>query len=216
MTGARPFTDRREAGRVLARSLGPSFGRRDLVVLGVPRGGVPVAFEVARYLDAPLDVLVARKIGVPRCEELALGAVAAGGAAAMNADLASELGIPPRLLDEAREREAREAARRERSYRRGRPPLDLSGRTAMIIDDGMATGATLKAACRAARNLGAARVVAAAAVGTPDAPRRLEGAADRLVCAVTMPFLSVDEAYEDFSEVSDEEVSELMREASPV
>src|SRR5712671_4832802 len=162
------FRDRREAGRLLAEKLSGYANRPDLLVLALPRGGVPVAYEVARALGAPLDVFVVRKLGVPGYEELAMGAVATGGVRVLNDQLVSRLGIPNHLIDAVAAREKQELARRERLYRGGRPPPDVRGRTAILVDDGLATGATMRAAILALRRQHPARIVVAVPTASPE------------------------------------------------
>lgn len=205
------FRDRAQAGRELAEELRRYAGRSGLVVLGLPRGGVPVAAEVARALGAPLDVLVVRKLGVPGHEELAMGAVASGGGVVLNDDVVSHLRLPQSVVASVVERELAEVRRRERAYRGERPPLDLRGAVAMIVDDGVATGATVRAAVRAARAAGAAEVVVAVPVGAPDSLARIAEVADDVVCPHRPRELrSVGEWYRDFSQTSDAEVREAL------
>ncbi|MCS6802214.1 MAG: phosphoribosyltransferase [Chloroflexota bacterium] len=208
------FADRAHAGRVLAAALGHYAGRPDLIVLGLPRGGVPVAFEVARKLGAPLDVFVVRKLGVPGREELAMGAVASGGVRVLNEDVVESLRIPPSVIDQVAAREERELARREQLYRAGLPPLTFAGKTAILVDDGLATGSTMRAAILAARRLEPAAVVVAVPVGSPDVCADLRTLADEVICAETPPFLyAVGLWYRDFTQVSDEEVRDLLARA---
>src|SRR5207248_2659224 len=159
-----PFSDRHEAGRVLAERLGEFAGRSDIVVLGLPRGGVPVAYEVARALGAPLDVFLVRKLGVPGQEELAMGAIASGGICVLNEQVVHALGIPTEVIDRAIEEQQREMERRARAYRGDRPMPDVSGRTVILVDDGLATGSTMRAAAAALRELEPARIVVAVPV----------------------------------------------------
>lgn len=211
----RLFRDRRDAGRVLAGLLEQYAGRPDVVVLGLPRGGVPVAYEVAAALDAPLDVFLVRKLGVPGQEELALGAIASGGVVVLNEDVVRALSITPEQIQQLAEREGRELLRRERAYREGRPPLDLTGRTVIVVDDGLATGASMRAAILALREQQPARVVVAVPAAPESSRRELEAMADEVVCATTpSPFLAVGYSYWDFTQVTDEEVRDLLR-ASP-
>ena len=209
MAGER-FRDRREAGRVLASLLQEEAGD-DVVVLALPRGGVPVAWEVARALGAPLDVLVVRKLGVPGHEELAMGAVASGRVLVVNGDVTAGLGI----ADEEVERAARAALaaveEREARYRAGRPALDVRGRRAVLVDDGLATGATMRAAASAVARAGAGAVVVAVPVGAAEVCARLRREVDALVCARTpSPFRAVGAWYRDFEPTSDEEVRDLL------
>src|SRR5262245_1330487 len=208
------FHDRAEAGRQLADQL-DEYGRRsDVIVLGLPRGGVPVAFEVARALQAPLDVFLVRKLGVPGHPELAMGAIAAGGVRVLSEDLISELGIPRPLVEQASAREHLELDRRQRLYRDDRPFPDLRDRTVVLIDDGLATGATMEAAIAALRELKPAKVVVAAPVGAEATCMRLGQLADEVVCARTPePFYAVGLWYERFDQTTDEEVIALLNAA---
>jgi erythromycin esterase-like protein/predicted phosphoribosyltransferase len=207
----RVFRDRREAGRVLAQRLAAYANRRDVLVLALPRGGVPVAFEVARALGAPLDVYVVRKLGIPGHEELAMGAVATGGARVLNEQVVNRLGIPAYVIDAVEARERQELARRERLYRGGRPPPDVRGRTVILVDDGLATGATMHAAVQALRQQQPARIVVAVPVASPETCDELKAEVDEVVCALTPdPFYAVGYWYEDFSQTTDEEVRNLL------
>lgn len=203
------FRDRRDAGIALARALGHLRGE-DLVVLGLPRGGVPVAAEVARALRAPLDVFVVRKLGVPGQEELAMGAVASGGAMVLNRgvlEMLAALGMTEADLDRVVAREIEEVRRRERTYRGGRPPPELAGKAVVLIDDGLATGSTMAAAAQALRRRGVRRLIAAAPVGSAQACRVLENFADQVVCPHAPPrFRAVGEWYGDFRQLSDDDV----------
>jgi putative phosphoribosyl transferase len=207
-----PFRDRREAGRVLAQRLAHYRGRPDLLVLALPRGGVAVGFEVAHALEAPLDVFVVRKLGFPGHEEYAMGAIASGGVRVMNPMPGIE--VSPEALDQVVAREQAELARRERLYRGDRPSLELRGRTVIVVDDGLATGATMSAAVLAIRQQGPARLVVAVPVGAAETCRLLREQADDVVC-VTMPapFRAVGLWYRDFPQASDEEVHNLLAEA---
>jgi predicted phosphoribosyltransferase len=209
-----PFRDRAEAGRVLAEQLRRFAGRDDVVVLGLPRGGVPVAYEVARELGAPLDVFLVRKLGVPGHEELALGAIATGGTRVLNRELIEQLGLPPELIEAIEARERQELERRERAYRGDRPPPDLKGRTVILVDDGLATGSTMLAAVHAVRQYDPARVVVAVPVADPEVCASLEQVADEAVCAITpQPMRAVGMWYGDFSQTTDDEVRELLARA---
>ncbi|RDH75913.1 phosphoribosyltransferase [Mycolicibacterium moriokaense] len=207
----RTFRDRREAGQVLAQELSAYDGRDDLLVLGLARGGVPVGWEVAATLRAPLDVFLVRKLGVPQWEELAMGAVASGGGLVINDNLMHSLGISDEALRETIDRETTELNRREQAYRGGVAPADPKGQVTIIVDDGIATGASMLAAVRAVRVAEPARVVVAVPVGSSSACRELAREADDVVCA-TMPasFEAVGQVYADFHQVSDDEVCELL------
>jgi putative phosphoribosyl transferase len=208
------FRDRVEAGDVLAGLLGHYAGRSDVLVLGLPRGGVPVAARVARALGAPLDVFVVRKLGVPGHEELAMGAIASGGVRIRNQEVMRRLGLGEAELERVAEAEERELARRERSYREGRPPLALAGRVVILVDDGLATGSTMRAAVAAARRLQPARVVVAVPTAPAATCERLREEADEVVCATTpRPFRAVGYSYRAFPQTSDAEVRELLQSA---
>jgi putative phosphoribosyl transferase len=203
------YPDRVTAGDQLAGSLTAYANREGVTVLGLVRGGVPVAAAVATRLSAPLDVLVVRKLGVPGAPELAFGAVGPGGVLVLNEEIANHL--HPREIEAVREAEQIELQRREEAYRAGRSPLDLTGRTAIIVDDGLATGATARASVPVARALGAQRVVMAAPVGAPEAVALVREVADEVVCLLTPPdFGAVSRYYHRFSQVSDDEVLELL------
>jgi predicted phosphoribosyltransferase len=209
------FRDRSHAGRYLATKLRQYAGRPGVIVLGLPRGGVPVAYEVARALGAPLDVFLVRKLGVPGREELAMGAIASGGVRVVNEDVVRQLGIPDAVLDEAAAEEQQELDRRAAAYRDGRPAPDLRGKVVILVDDGLATGSTMRAAVAAVRQLGPAWVVVAVPVGAAETCSELRAEADEVVCAVTPePFFAVGSWYEDFSQTTDEEVRELLARAS--
>jgi putative phosphoribosyl transferase len=209
-----PFTDRRQAGRRLAERL-RTVPLADPVVLGLPRGGIPVAYEVARTLGAPLDVLVVRKLGCPWQPELALGAIGEGRVRILNQDLIRATQVTPDELDVVAERETRELDRRVQRYRRGRPITDLTDRDVVIVDDGLATGATAKAGVRIVRHLGARRVVVAVPVGARDAAADLARVADEVVCLETpRGFTAIGGAYADFSPTSDTEVESLLTDAA--
>jgi predicted phosphoribosyltransferase len=215
MDGPR-FEDRTEAGRVLAGLLRAYSGREDVRVLALPRGGVPVGFEVARALGVPLDVFLVRKLGTPGHEELAMGAIASGGVRILNRELMDELAIPPEALQAVTEAEHRELVRRERDYRAGRPAPDVEGRTVLLVDDGLATGSTMRAAVAAVRELGPARLVVAVPVGSEDACELLAREADEVVCVrIPEPFRAVGLWYERFEQTTDEEVRELLARAAP-
>lgn len=211
----RPFSDRRDAGRRLAARLAAWAGRDDVVVLALPRGGVPVAFEVATALDAPLDVLPVSKIGVPWQPELAMGALSSNGAQYVDQAIVREAGLDPARLDDALAKAREELARRERHYRGDRAPVPVTGRVAIIVDDGMATGASLRAAALALASLQPARIVAALPVAPGDAQRRAGDAVDEVVCVLQPAgFMSVGQYYDDFGQTTDDEVSELLARAA--
>ena len=204
------YRDRREAGRVLSRLLAAYRGSPDVLVLALPRGGVPVAFEVARALDAPLDVFIVRKLGMPGHEEYAMGAIASGGIRVMSPD-AARLGIPPAAIEAIVQREKRELERREQLYRGNRPPLDLKDRIVLLVDDGLATGSTMRAAALAVRRLGPKRIVVAVPVGARDSCDEFHGEVDEAICARSPePFGGVGAWYDDFGQTSDEEVHRLL------
>ena len=205
------FRDRREAGRLLAAKLTAYANRPDVIVLALPRGGVPVADEVARALGAPLDVFVVRKLGVPGSEELAMGAVATGDVRVLNDQLVNRLGIPDHLIDAVAVREGQELARRERLYRGGRPPLDVRDRTVILVDDGLATGATMHAAIAALRQLHPARIVVAVPTAPPETYEEMRAEVDDVICAITPEaFQAVGRWYQDFAQTTDEEVQDLL------
>jgi putative phosphoribosyl transferase len=205
-----PFEDRSEAGRTLAAELAQRRFPTDTVVLALPRGGVPVGLEVATQLGVPLDVIVVRKVGVPWQPELAMGAIA-GSVELLDEQLISELGIPRKDIEETVAREKAEVERREKRFRAGRAGLDLSGRTVLIVDDGLATGSTMLAAVRYAKKVHAARVIAAVPVGSDEAVRRIQKEADECLCLATPEyFAAVGEWYIDFQQVSDADVERLL------
>jgi putative phosphoribosyl transferase len=207
------FADRREAGRELAAKLRDYAGRNDVVVLALPRGGVPVAFEVAEALDAPLDIFVVRKIGMPGQPEFAIGAIASGGVRVLSEDVIRMYGVPASAIEAVARHELAELERREREYRQGRPMTDVRDRTVILVDDGLATGSSMRAAVQAVRALRPARVVVAAPVGAPDTCADLAAMADAVVCArMPEPFSAVGLWYRDFSQTSDEEVRALLQE----
>lgn len=205
------FRDRAHAGRELARLLARYAHRPDVLVLGLPRGGMPVAAEVARALGVPFDVFLVRKLGVPGHEELAFGAIAQGGVQVVNDALIAELGLPPSAVERVAARERAELERRDALYRGGRPFPVIRDRVVVLIDDGLATGATMEAAVTALRRLHPARVVVAAPVGARETCDRLSGIGDEVVCAATpAPFDAVGLWYEDFSQTTDDEVRALL------
>jgi predicted phosphoribosyltransferase len=216
MWGPGRFADRRHAGRKLAELLTRYAGREDVVVLGLPRGGVPVAFEVAGALGAPLDVFLVRKLGVPGHEELAMGAIASGGVTVLNPDVIEAVGVEQAQIEAVAERETKELERREHSYREGRPPVDVRERVGILVDDGLATGATMRAAISALRNRGAASIVVAVPTAPPETCRSLQSEADEVICAMTPePFMAVGLWYRDFAPTTDDEVRELLAATGP-
>ena len=214
-TSQHPYKDRRSAGVELASRLGKLKGRSDVVVLALPRGGVPVGYEVARALDAPLDVFLVRKLGVPAHRELAMGAIASGGVRVLNADVISWYRVPEAVIDAVAREEQAELERREREYRVGHPAAELEGRIVVLIDDGLATGSTMKAAVEAVRARAPARIVVAVPVGAPETCREFAAVADEVVCAHAPDhFAAVGEWYLDFSQTTDSEVRDLLRQAA--
>jgi putative phosphoribosyl transferase len=209
------FPTRAEAGRLLAEKLDKYAGRDDVLVLGLPRGGVPVAYEVAQRLGAPLDVFIVRKLGVPGFEELALGAIASGGVRVLNDDVVRALPNANELIESVTAKEMEELERREQRHRDGRPAPEPRGRTVILVDDGMATGATMRAAVAALRQRGAAKIVVAVPVGAADTCRQFEAEVDEMVCVIASEwFQAVGQYYEDFSQITDEEVRELLTRAA--
>jgi predicted phosphoribosyltransferase len=205
------FADRHEAGARLAALLGGYAGRSDVLVLALPRGGVPVGCEVAQRLGAPLDVFLVRKLGFPGHRELAMGAIASGDIIVLNEDLVRREGITDREIARVAAREAHEIARREREYRGLRPQLDPRARTVILVDDGLATGATMRAAAKAVRERAPAHLVIAVPVAAPDTCEEMQAAADEVVCAITPPALrAVGLWYDDFTQVTDDEVRALL------
>jgi putative phosphoribosyl transferase len=206
------FRDRREAGQVLARKLAAYARRPDVMVLALPRGGVPVAVEVAAALAAPLDVFLVRKLGVPGQEELAMGAIASGGVSVINREVVEAYRIPPDVIAEAVAVEQRELARREHAYRGDRPPPVVRGQTVILVDDGLATGSSMRAALVALRTQAPARLVVAVPVGAAAVCDALRSQADEVVCAFTPdPFYAVGLWYEDFSQITDDDVRRTLR-----
>jgi predicted phosphoribosyltransferase len=209
-----PFVDRADGGRQLAKALRHHAGRQDTIVLALPRGGVPVGYEVAHRLDLPLDVFLVRKLGVPGREELAMGAIASGDVLVLNPDVVVSLRIPAHVIDAAAARERPELERREREYRDARPALDVRGRTVILVDDGLATGSSMRAAVAAVRRQGAGRIVVAVPVASPEACAEFRLEVDEFVCLLAPEwFAAVGEWYEDFSQTTDEEVRELLARA---
>jgi predicted phosphoribosyltransferase len=211
------FKDRFEAGRFLGSKLRHFANRADTVVLALPRGGVPVGFEVAKVLNLPLDVFVVRKLGLPGHEELAMGAIASGGICVLNEDLVRTAGIPDEVIDAVAAEEERELQRRERDYREDRPPIDVQGRTVILVDDGLATGSSMRVAALALKKKNPKQIVVAVPVAAPATCAEFESEVDEVVCAVTpQPFVAVGQWYRDFSQISDEEVRDLLRQAANI
>ena len=209
------FRDRRDAGRQLAARLRRYADRSDALVLALPRGGVPVAYEVAKELNAPLDVFLVRKLGVPGYEELAMGAIASGGVRVLKEDIVNYLRISDEVIDAVAAREQRELERRARAYRGDRPPPDVKDRVVILIDDGLATGSTMRAAASSLRLQEPGRIVVAVPVSSRETCDEFRGEVDEIVCAVTPEhFQGVGLWYEDFSQTSDEEVRELLKQAT--
>jgi predicted phosphoribosyltransferase len=209
------FANRSEAGRLLTEKLQKYAGRDDVIVLGLPRGGVPVAYEVAKDLGAPLDVFIVRKLGVPGFEELAAGAIAPGSVRVLNEDVIRAIPHADATIEAVTTRETAELERREQAYREGRPPPELRNRIVILVDDGLATGATMRAAVKALRQSGAAKIVVAVPVGPPDTCREVKQEADETICLSTPEFFqAVGQYYEDFSQTSDEDVRQLLSQAA--
>lgn len=209
------FLDRSDAGRQLARALSVYGGRGDVMVLGLPRGGVPVAYELAMALDAPLDVFVVRKLGLPGHEEFGIGAIASGGVRVVDDAVLRAYGIDHKTLDQITEREMRELERRERLYRDDRTFPDVHGRTVILVDDGLATGSTMRAAVAALRAEGPHEIAVAAPVGARETCEALQAEVDELVCLWTPePFYAVGLWYENFDQTTDEEVHDLLARAA--
>ena len=207
----RVFEDRVEAGRALAKALAAHRGATDAIVLALPRGGVPVGYEIAVALGLPLDVLVVRKLGLPWQPELAMGAIASGGAIVLNEEVLGFARGGREALDGVLRAEREELERRERAYRGAKPPLEVAGRTGILVDDGLATGATMEAAVRALRSLGAGRIVVAVPVASPEARDRIAAVADQVVCLEAPAYFSaVGQWYRVFGQTSDAEVGELL------
>jgi putative phosphoribosyl transferase len=211
---ARPFHDRTDAGQQLAVQLMTYANSPDVVVLALPRGGVPVAYEVAQALNAPLDVFLVRKLGLPGQEELALGAIASGGVTVLNSEVVDALRIPNDVIEKIAAQEQRELERREWLYRDDRQPPDVRGKTVILVDDGLATGASMYAAATALRELGPDRIVVAVPTAAPETCDAFRDAVDEIVCAITPdPFYAVGLWYEDFSQTTDDEVRDLLARA---
>ncbi len=208
-----PIPDRRAAGRALAEALDRYAGRKDVIVLALPRGGVPVAAEIARGLDVPLDVMLVRKLGAPWQPELAMGAIASGGVRVMNDEVVRGMGISPEAIERVAQEELKELERRERAYRGNRPWPDLTDKTVILVDDGLATGATMHAAIDAVRAQNPAQIVVAVPVAPPDTVRALEPLVDEVVCLFQPePFMAIGQWYQDFSQLTDAEVQALLEE----
>jgi predicted phosphoribosyltransferase len=211
----RAFVNRTEAGRLLAEKLENYANRNDVLVLGLPRGGVPVAYEVAKRLHAPLDVFIVRKLGVPGFEELAAGAIASGGVRVLNENVVRAIPYASEAIEAVTAKETAELQRREQIYREGRPPPELRGKIGILVDDGLATGATMRAAVKALRQRGAAKIVIAVPVAPPDTCEELGHEADEAICLSTPSFFqAVGQYYEDFSQTSDDDVRELLTRAA--
>ena len=212
---ALPFSDRTEAGRRLAEKLARHAGQPDVIVLALPRGGVPVAYEVAMALNAPLDVYLVRKLGVPGHEELALGAIATGGVRVLVPEVIREAGVTEQMVERVTQQEMRELERRERAFRGDRPPPAVDGKTVILVDDGLATGATMRAAIAALKEQGPAQIVVAVPTAAPQTCESMRHEVDEVVCAITPePFYAVGLWYDDFAQTTDEEVRALLERAS--
>jgi predicted phosphoribosyltransferase len=209
------FRDRHDAGRKLAQELLHYASRSDVIILALPRGGVPVAYEVARALNVPLDIFVVRKLGLPSQEELAIGAIAPGGIRVLNDEIIHALHIPKEVIEQVAQRELQELQRRERDYRGDRPALEVRDQTIILIDDGLATGASMRAAIFGLRARRAARIVVAVPAAAREACEALQFEVDEIVCVITPePFYGVGQAYEDFSQTTDDEVRMLFQAAN--
>lgn len=208
------FRNRQEAGRALAQALEAYRDRGDVVVLALPRGGVPVGYEVARALGAELDLMLVRKLGFPGQEELAMGAIASGGVQVLNEEVVRQASIPPQVIERVAQQERRELERRQQAYRGDRPLPQIAGRCVILVDDGLATGSTMRAAVRALRQQGPGRMVVAVPVAPPETCQVLRQEVDEVVCLMTpRAFGGVGRWYEDFSQISDEEVRWLLQRA---
>jgi predicted phosphoribosyltransferase len=209
------FKDRRDAGRILAQDLSAYAGRSDVIVVALPRGGVPVAYEVALALSTPLDIFLVRKLGLPGHEELAVGAIASGGIRVLNEDIIHALYVPEEMINNVARHELRELQRREQLYRGERPALDVHDKTVILIDDGLATGASMRAAVAGLRAQQPARIVIAVPAAAPETCNAFEFKVDEIICSITPePFLGVGRWYEDFSQITDEQVRALLDEAT--
>jgi putative phosphoribosyl transferase len=217
MDDEHPFVDRRDAGRVLALHLAKYVNRDDVIVLALPRGGVPVAYEVASALGAPMDVFLVRKLGTPGHRELAMGAIASGGVRVLNDDVVRWYGIQEAAIERVAHEEEQELQRRERAYRDDLPAPDLANRTVILIDDGLATGSTMRAAAQAVRAHHPTRVVIAVPVGAPQTCTELAAVADEVICARTPePFSAVGQWYLNFNQTDDEEVRDLLQKSTHI
>ena len=211
----RPFKNRAEAGLLLAKKLETYAFDPDVLVLALPRGGVPVAFEVAKALDVPMDVFLVRKLGVPGQEELAMGAIATGGVRVINEDVVRLLGIPESIIAAAAVRQQRELERRQQAYRGDRRDPVVRGRIIILVDDGLATGSTMRAAAAALRQQQPKRIVIAVPAAPPETCAEFRAEVDEVVCTITPePFYGVGRWYEDFTQITDEEVRDLLERAS--
>ena len=211
----RAFPNRAEAGRQLAEKLESYTGRDNVIVLGLPRGGVPVAYEVAKRLRAPLDVFIVRKLGVPGFEELAAGAIASGGVRVLNEEVVRAIPYASEAIEAVTAKETSELQRREHIYREGRPAPELRDKVVILVDDGLATGATMRAAVKALQQRSTAKIIVAVPVGPPDTCEELAREADEAVCLSTPPFFqAVGQYYEDFSQTSDDDVRDLLARAA--
>ncbi len=208
------FEDRRDAGRALAKKLSAYANDPDSIVLALPRGGVPVAYEVAKALNLPLDIFIVRKLGVPGHEEMAMGAIASGGTRVLNREVVSQIGISREHIEVVADRELRELERRERAYRDGSPSPQIKGRRVILVDDGLATGASMRAAVQALRQLAPEEIVVAVPVAAPQTCDEFRDIVESIICAVTPePFYAVGLWYRDFSQTTDEEVQALLADA---
>lgn len=209
------FNDRTDAGKRLAAKLSEYANREDVLILALPRGGVPVAFEVAKELNVKMDVFIVRKLGVPGNEELAMGAIASGNISVLNEDVVRSFGIPQKVIDEVATKERKELERREHMYRGNHPAPKISGSTVILIDDGLATGATMRAAVAAVKTKNPAKVIVAVPVAAPDTCSFFGNEVDEVICVATPePFYGVGAWYEDFSQTTDKEVIELLDRAT--
>ena len=209
------FRDRTEAGQILASKLTKYVNQVDTVILALPRGGVPVAYEIGKELGLPIDIFVVRKLGVPGHEELAMGAIASGGVRHINRDVVDQLGIDSETIEAASRREQKEIERREELYRGQRPPLDVRDKTVILVDDGLATGSTMRAAIAALRQHRPARIVVAVPTAAPQTCSEIADEVDEIICAATPEtFYAVGQWYQEFSQTTDDEVRELLARAS--